>query len=54
MNLRQPIKIIQYDEKYALATVKMWRASMEHALGVKDHHSWEEQLAYLAILVRLG
>ena len=22
---------------------------MEKALGVKDHHSWEEQLGYLAV-----
>lgn len=43
----QPITIVAYDEKYALATVKMWRASMEQALGIIDHHSWAEQLAYL-------
>ena len=47
-----PIEIIQYDEKYALDTVKMWRASMEQALGIKDHHSWQEQLDYLASLVQ--
>jgi len=51
MNIRPSIKIITYDEKYALDTVKMWRASMEKALGIKDHHSWEEQLSYLASLV---
>lgn len=48
---RQHLGIAEYDEKYALATVKMWRASMEKALGIKDSHSWEEQLAYLAHLV---
>ena len=52
MNNRQPIRIIEYDEKYALDTVKMWRASMEEALGVKDNHSWEEQLDYLKAIVR--
>ena len=52
MNIRQPIKIIKYEEKYALDTVKMWRASMEEALGVKDHHSWEEQLDYLKAIVK--
>ena len=41
------IKVIAYDEKYALATVKMWRASMERALGIKDSHTWDEQLNYL-------
>ena len=51
MNRGQPIKIIPYDEKYALETVKMWRASMEKALGVKDRHSWQDQLSYLAHLV---
>jgi len=49
--LKQHIKIIEYDEKYALETVKMWRASMEMALGVKDHHSWEEQLNYLKTIM---
>jgi ribosomal protein S18 acetylase RimI-like enzyme len=52
MNIRQPIKIIEYEEKYALDTVKMWRASMEAALGVKDHHSWAEQLDYLKAIVK--
>ncbi|MEZ4863611.1 MAG: GNAT family N-acetyltransferase [Caldilineaceae bacterium] len=48
----QPCKIIAYDEQYALATVQMWRASMERALGIKDHHTWEEQLNYLKELVQ--
>ena len=48
---RASIEVVEYDEKYALETVKMWRASMEKALGVKDSHTWEEQLAYLAHLV---
>jgi ribosomal protein S18 acetylase RimI-like enzyme len=52
MNTRQIIKIIEYDEKYALDIVKMWRASMEKALGVKDQHSWEEQLNYLKTIVK--
>ena len=30
----------------------MWRASMEKALGVKDQHSWEEQLNYLQELAK--
>jgi ribosomal protein S18 acetylase RimI-like enzyme len=52
MNIKQSIKIIKYREKYALDTVKMWRASMEDALGVKDSHSWEEQLNYLKAIVQ--
>ena len=52
MSLNQHVKIIEYDEKYALETVKMWRASMEKALGVKDHHSWEEQLNYLKTIMK--
>lgn len=51
MKPKQPIQIIAYDEKYALDTVKMWRASMEKALGVVDHHGWEEQLNYLETIV---
>ena len=49
--MKQPIKTIEYDEKYALEIVKMWRASMEKALGIKDHHSSEDQLDYLKTIV---
>ena len=45
------INIIDYDERYAWPTVQMWRASMERALGVKDSHTWDEQLDYLRKLV---
>lgn len=44
----QPIVVIDYDNRYALETVQMWRASMEQALGITDRHTWEEQLDYLA------
>ena len=44
--------IVAFEERYALETVKMWRASMEHALSIKDTHSWDEQLAYLRHLVQ--
>ena len=50
--LNQPVKIIEYDEKYALETVKMWRASLEKALGVEDRHSWEEQMNYLKAIMK--
>ena len=36
------IDIIDYDDRYALATVKMWRTSMEQALDITDQHSWDE------------
>ena len=51
MNNHSGIRIIEYNEKYALETVKMWRASMEKALQWTDPHSWEEQIAYLTSLV---
>jgi ribosomal protein S18 acetylase RimI-like enzyme len=51
MKTSQHINIIEYDEKYAFDTVKMWRASIEKALGVTDPHSWEEQLEYLKAIV---
>ncbi len=41
------INIIAYDERYAWPTVRMWRASMERALGITDQHTWEEQVTYL-------
>ena len=47
MNAKQSFKIIEYEEQYAWDTVKMWRASMEKALGIKDPHTWEEQVNYL-------
>ncbi|MCB0187322.1 MAG: GNAT family N-acetyltransferase [Caldilineaceae bacterium] len=47
MTTDDAIRIIPYEERYAWPTVRMWRASMERALGVKDPHSWEEQVGYL-------
>jgi ribosomal protein S18 acetylase RimI-like enzyme len=41
------IKIIDYDDKYALDTIRMWRESKEKALGVKDVHSFDEHLSFL-------
>ena len=51
MNKELEFQIIEYDEEYALETVKMWRASMEKALDMIDPHTYEEQLDYLASLV---
>ena len=48
------IDIIDYDDRYALATVKMWRASMEQALGITDQHSWDEQVDYLRHIVQVN
>lgn len=48
----QPIIVIDYNNHYALATVQMWRASMEQALGITDHHTWQEQLDYLERLAQ--
>ena len=41
------VSLIPYEEKYGMETVRMWRASMEQALGIKDTHTWAEQLNYL-------
>ena len=46
------IEIIEYDTMYALETIKMWRASTEKVLGIKDKHTWTQQLDYLAEIVR--
>lgn len=41
------IKIIDYDDKHALDTVRMWRDSKEKALGVKDVHGFDDHLNFL-------
>ncbi len=41
------IKIVEFDDKYARETVKMWRESKERALGIKDAHGFDEQLDFL-------
>ena len=46
------IRIVEYETMYALETVRMWRASVEAALGMKDKHTWAQQLGYLAEIVR--
>jgi ribosomal protein S18 acetylase RimI-like enzyme len=47
MKMRCRVNLIPYQENYGLETVQMWRASMEQALGIKDPHSWDDQLNYL-------
>jgi ribosomal protein S18 acetylase RimI-like enzyme len=47
MSISTKIKIIDYDDKYALDTVRMWRDSKEKALGVKDVHSFDDHLSFL-------
>ena len=47
------IEFIEYHERYATDAVKMWRDSKEHALGVKDIHTYEDHLNFVQnILVR--
>lgn len=41
------IKIIQYNSTYAEDTVKMWRESMEKAIGQKPLHTFEEDVYFL-------
>ena len=41
------IKLIDYDDKYALDAVRMWRASKEQALGIKDVHDFDDHLDFL-------
>jgi len=47
MSISTNIKIIDYDDKYALDAVKMWRDSKEQALGIKDVHSFDDHLGFL-------
>lgn len=47
MNSSTNIKIIDYDDKYALDTVRMWRDSKEKALGVKEVHDFDDHLNFL-------
>lgn len=47
MDKSPKVRLIPYQSKFGMETVKMWRASMEAALGIKDEHSWDDQLSYL-------
>jgi ribosomal protein S18 acetylase RimI-like enzyme len=47
MSISANIKIIDYDDKYALDAVRMWRDSKEKALGIKDVHSFDDHLGFL-------
>lgn len=40
-------RLITYDVKHADELVRMWRASFERAVGVKDPHDFESQIQYL-------
>jgi ribosomal protein S18 acetylase RimI-like enzyme len=41
------IKIIPYDSIYATDTVRMWRESMEKAIGQPDTHPFDEHVNFL-------
>jgi ribosomal protein S18 acetylase RimI-like enzyme len=43
----EDISLIEYDDAYARDAVAMWRASKEKALGVKDIHSFDDDLDFL-------
>ncbi len=44
---KDSIKIIEYEPRYAEATVRMWRASKEKALGQQEVHSFEDHVFFL-------
>ncbi len=41
------MRVISYSPKYGEQTVAMWRESKERAIGVKELHSFENQLHFL-------
>jgi ribosomal protein S18 acetylase RimI-like enzyme len=47
MSSTSNFKIIEFEDKYARDTVKMWRDSKERALGTKDPHEFDNQLEFL-------
>ncbi|WP_105617831.1 GNAT family N-acetyltransferase [Vallitalea okinawensis] len=48
----EPIKIIEYEPIYAVATVSMWRESKERAIGQKEIHSFEDHIYFLNNILR--
>ena len=47
MTLPAGIRLIDYDKRYADATVAMWRASKEQALGIPEAHSFDDHVWFL-------
>ena len=43
----EDIKIIPYDTTYVVDTVRMWRESMEKAIGQPDTHPFEKHVNFL-------
>jgi len=41
------ISIVEYSSRYGPELVKMWRASFEQAVGIKDPHPLDDQLRAL-------
>ena len=41
------IDVIEFEDKYATAAVKMWRESKQKALGIPEIHSFDNHLLYL-------
>jgi ribosomal protein S18 acetylase RimI-like enzyme len=46
------IKIIEYEPRYAMDTVEMWRQSMEEAIGQENLHTFEEHVHFLNYILR--
>lgn len=47
MNTPARIDLIEFDERYAVATVKMWRDSKAQALGIEEQHSFANHVEFL-------
>ena len=41
------IDVIEFEDRYATAAVRMWRESKQKALGIPEIHSFEDHLLYL-------
>ena len=47
MNKSVKFDLVKYEDRFASATVSMWRDSKEQALGVKEIHSFDDHLFFL-------
>ena len=47
MEDRQEIRIVKFEEIYAEAAVRMWRASKKKAIGMDETHSFEDHVNFL-------
>ena len=54
MNDSEAVRLVEWDARYAEASVAMWRASKARALGIEEAHSFDDHVYFLTEILALS